>query len=107
MKEHQKHKGKGGSKFVIEREIEMLKRQRVQSKRFLKAETVSKELLNLCLDLLEYLQKMKECSYIYEFTKKGNHGSKTIIRISVNSELKQTFEVNHSLMSNTNFMTEP
>ena len=58
-------------------------------------------------DLYEYLHKMKECSYIYEYTKKGKYCSQTVIRISVNHELKQTFEVNQSAIAYNNFVNEP
>ena len=93
VKKHQKNKGKSSGKEAIYKEIEMIKRQRIQQKRYTKAEVVSRELMNLCYNLLEHLQKMKQCSYICEGIKQGHFGSQTVIRVMVNREMKQIHEL--------------
>ena len=97
VKKHQKTKGKSNGKEAIYKEIEMIKRQRIQQKRFSKAEVVSRELMNLCYNLLEHLQKMKECSYVCEGIKKGNYGSQTVIQVMVNRNFKQIYELDSHL----------
>ena len=41
----------------------------------MKTEVVSRELLGLCLSLLEHIQKMRKCSYIAESHKAGKYGT--------------------------------
>mmetsp|Transcript_27017 Transcript_27017/g.33524 ORF Transcript_27017/g.33524 Transcript_27017/m.33524 type:complete len:94 (-) Transcript_27017:76-357(-) len=75
------------------KELEAIKMQRILQKRFIKAEVVQKELLQHCFSLLEYLQKMRECSYVHESVKDGKFGTNTVIRYYTNRMKKQIHEM--------------
>ena len=75
------------------KELEAIKRQRIAQKRFMKSEVVSRELLGLCYSLLEYLQKMRKCSYVSESRKAGKFGTEVIFRYMSTKEGKQVHEL--------------
>ena len=93
MKKHQRTKGKSSGKEALDRDVQMIKKQRIETKRFIKAEVVSKELLGFCYNLLEHLQKMKECSYICEYKKVSNSGQETFITFNTNRDFKMIHEL--------------
>ena len=73
-------KSKSKGKEAIMKELEAIKKQRLAQKRFMKTEYVSKELMNLSFSLLEYLHKMRKCSYVSESFKPGKYNTEVRVR---------------------------
>ena len=70
-----KQKKSGTGKEATFKELEAIKRQRIAQKRFMKTEVVSRELMNLSYGLLDYLQKMRTCSYKVKSIKAGKYNT--------------------------------
>ena len=94
-KQSKKSKSKGSEATF--KELEAIKMQRIQQKRFIKSEVVQKELLQHCFTLLEYLQKMRECSYVCESIKSGRVGTTAIFRYMTNRKFKMIHELDNGL----------
>ena len=92
-KKKMKTKGQENGKEAVNKEVEIIKRMRIQQKLFTKTEIVAKELMNLCFNMYEYLQKMEECIYVCEGKKPGSFNTHTVFRIQVNQDYKQIHEL--------------
>jgi len=86
-----KNKSKG--KDAIMKELEAVKKQRLAQKRFMKTEYVSKELMNLGYNLLEYLEKMRKVSYVSESVREGKFNTWVRVRYMTTRDGKQIHEL--------------
>jgi len=59
----------------------------------MKTEYVSKELMNLSYSLLEYLHKMRKCSYVSESYKPGKYSTEVRVRYMTTRDGKQIHEL--------------
>lgn len=75
------------------KELEAIKKQRLAQKRFVKTEIVERELMQLSYNLLEYLHKMRKCSYVAESVKAGKYGSISRVRYYCTRDGKQCHEI--------------
>ena len=92
-KTQQKKQSKAKGKEAIMKELEAIKRQRIAQKRFMKAEVVSRELLNFAYSLLDYMKKMRECSYISESIRDGKFRTSVVVKYMSTKDGRQIHEL--------------